>query len=222
MVEGTMEHAAEKPRRPGRPAKIAAAAQRRRILDAAAARFARHGFEGASLRAIAEDAGFAHAVIRQMFGSKADLWDAAAEDLFTQMNEAIAAALAVVDWADPQARMEAQLRATVRTAARIPWLAGFVMQAGMAGGSRYAALVERHLRPAYAFTLEPFYQLREAGRAQPFDPHFLFMLCTNAAIGPFAQRANARALAGMDLSDPDIADRYADVLLAVLRNGALR
>lgn len=212
----------QKPRRPGRPVKIAPDEQRRRILDAAIARFARHGFEGASLRDIATDAGLSHAVIRPVFGSKDDLWDAAAADLFAQMNDAMAQALALVDMNDPEARMEAQVRATVRTASRIPWLAAFVMQAGMAGGVRYEALVERHLRPAYAFTLEPFFQLKEAGRAHAFDPHFLFMLSTNAAIGPFAQSANARALAGMELSDAETAERYADVLIAVLKHGALR
>lgn len=210
------------PARPGRPAKIAPDEQRRRILDAAAARFARHGFEGASLRDIAADAGLAHAVIRHMFGSKADLWDAAAADLFGQMNDAMVQALAKVDMNNPRARMEAQVRATVLTASRIPWLAAFVMQAGLAGGERYERLVEQHLRPAYAFTLEPFFELKEAGRAHAFDPHFLFMLSTNAAIGPFAQSANARALAGMELSDPDTAERYADVLIAVLKHGALR
>ncbi|MGP1276285.1 MAG: TetR/AcrR family transcriptional regulator [Caulobacterales bacterium] len=211
-----------KPRRPGRPVKIAPEEQRRRILDAAAAQFARRGFEGASLRDIAGDAGLSHAVIRHFFGSKDDLWDAAAADLFGQMNAAMAEALGQVDLNDPEARMEAQVRATVRTASRIPWLAGFVMQAGLAGGERYETLVERHLRPAYAFTLEPFYQMKEAGRAHVPDAHFLFMLSTNAAIGPFAQSANARALAGLDLSNPAIAERYADVLVTVLKHGALR
>jgi len=221
-MSGAAETLAENARRPGRPVKIAPDLQRRRILDAAAAMFARRGFDGASLRDIASDAGLSHAVIRQIFGNKADLWDAAAADLFGQMNDAMAQALAHVDFNDPAARIEAQVRATVRTASRIPWLAAFVMQAGLAGGQRYEALVARHLRPAYAFTLEPFFQLREAGQAQAMDAHFLFMLSTNAAIGPFAQSANARALAGVELSDPDTADRYADVLIAVLKHGAVR
>lgn len=209
-------------RRPGRPAKIAPEVQRRRILDAAAALFARRGFDGASLRDIAAQAGLSHASIRPSFGSKEDLWDAAAADLFGQMQDAMMKALEGVDLDDPMARLDAQLRATVRTASRIPWLAAFVMQAGLAGGQRYETLVERHLRPVYAFSLEPFFQLEEAGGASARDAHFLFMLATNAAMGPFAQSANARALAGLDLADPDTTDRYADVLIAVLKHGALR
>ncbi|MGY6532814.1 TetR/AcrR family transcriptional regulator [Glycocaulis sp.] len=209
-------------RRRGRPAKADPDQQRQQLLIVAAAHFARAGFEGASLRAIASEAGLAHGLIRHYFGTKDALWEAVAGYLFGQMQEAMVNAIAGVDTSDPVARMEAQVRATVRTSARIPHLAGFVMQAGIAGGERYDWLVEHYMRPAYQFSLEPFHQLRAQGRAAFIDPHFAFMLSTNAAIGPFAQAANARALAGMELTDPDTADAYADALIAILKHGVLR
>ncbi len=209
-------------RRPGRPAKANPDQQRQQLLIVAAAHFARAGFDGASLRAIASEAGLAHGLIRHYFGTKDTLWEAVAGYLFGQMQEAMLHAIAGVDVSDPVARMEAQVRATVRTSARIPHLAGYVMQAGIAGGTRYDWLVEHYLRPAYEFSLEPFHQLQAGGRAAFIDPHFAFMLSTNAAIGPFAQAANARALAGMELTDPNIADAYADALIAILKHGVLR
>lgn len=188
----------------------------------AGAHFAQHGFEGASLRAIAQEAGLAHGLIRHYFGTKEDLWEAVAADLFGQMQAALAAAISAADSDDPLARMAAQLRATVRTSARIPHLAGFVMQAGLGGGPRFATLVERYLRPAYALSLQPFGCLREQGRTAQIDPHFIFMLATNAAVGPFAQLANARALADMELTEHATADAYADALIEVLTHGILR
>ena len=211
---------ASRPR--GRPRQTDPERRRQAVLEAAASLFARRGYDGASLRDIAAKARLSHAAIRHYFGSKSDLWDAAAEFLFGQMANGIAAALAEVDLSDPVARYEAQVRATVKTAARVPHLAGFTMQAGLAGGARYEALVERHLRPAYAFTLAPFRQLQAEGRTAPINPHFAFLISTNAAIGPFAQSANTRALAGMDLTDPAVTDAYADALIAVLSHGALR
>ncbi len=211
------------PRGPGRPSAAAAPEQQRSlILDAAAAQFARHGFAGASLRDIAEAVGLSHAMIRHLFGAKEALWDAAAEHLFARMRTAMATALDGIDPADPVQRMEAQVRASVRTAARVPSLAGFVMQAGLAGGPRYAALVERHLRPLHAFVLEPYRQLAAAGQAVAIPEHFIFMVATNAAINPFAQAANSRALAGIELADPAVAEAYADALIAILQHGVLR
>lgn len=188
----------------------------------AAAQFARHGFAGASLRDMAEEVGLSHAMIRHLFGAKAALWDAAAEHLFARMRTAMAAELSGIDPADPVQRMAAQVRASVRTAARVPSLAGFVMQAGLAGGPRYAALVERHLRPLHAFALEPYRQLAASGQAVALPDHFIFLIATNAAINPFAQAANSRALAGIELADPAVADAYADALIAVLQHGVLR
>lgn len=208
-------------RAPGRPRKADPERQRALILDAAAAQFAQRGFDGASLREIASQAQVSHAVIRHYFGAKSALWEATADHLFGQLAEAVAKAMMQVDMSDPIARLEAQVRASVRTAARIPHLAGLTMQAGLAGGARYDTLVERHLRPAYESSLEPFHTLKAAGRAAPIDPHFAFLIATNAAIGPFAQTPNSRALAGLDLSRPAVAAAYADALIAVLRHGAL-
>lgn len=209
-------------RPPGRPREADPERQRSLILDAAAAQFARRGFEGASLREIAAQAQLSHAVIRHYFGSKSDLWEATADYLFGQMAEAVVEAMLDVDMSDPVARFRAQVRASVRTAARIPHLAGFTMQAGLAGGPRYKRLVERHLRPAYNFSLEPYHMLEAAGRPARIQPHFAFLIATNAAIGPFAQTANSRALAGTDLTDPAVADAYADALIAVLSHGVLK
>lgn len=207
----------------GRP-RVAAAPedQRARILDAAARAFARHGFAGASLRQIAQEAGLSHAMIRHLFGGKDALWEAAAEHLFAALQAGMAATQAGGAASDPVGRMEAQVRASVRAAARTPALAGFVMQAGLAGGPRYAALVERYLRPLHAFALEPFRQLAATGQALDAPAHFVFLVATNAAINPFAQAANTQALAGLDLSDPAVAEAYADTLVAILKHGAVR
>lgn len=210
-------------RRRGRPSLAAAPQdQRARILDAAARTFARHGFAGASLRQIAQEANLSHAMIRHLFGDKDALWDAAAEHLFAAFQAGMAAAHAGGAASDPVGRMEAQVRASVRAAARTPALAGFVMQAGLAGGPRYAALVERYLRPLHAFALEPFRQLAATGLALDAPAHFVFLVATNAAINPFAQAANTQALAGLDLSDPAVAEAYADTLVAILKHGVVR
>lgn len=54
----------------------ARASSRDAILDAAEAQFARHGFEGASMRAIAEAAGVAQALLHYHFKTKEGLFEA--------------------------------------------------------------------------------------------------------------------------------------------------
>lgn len=55
---------------------IAKEDRRARILDAAEAQFARHGFDAVTLRAIARDAGVDVALANYHFGPKRDLFDA--------------------------------------------------------------------------------------------------------------------------------------------------
>lgn len=196
--------------------------QRVHILNAAAAQFAQHGYAGASLRHIAQSAGLSHAMIRHLIGDKDALWDATADHLFAPLWAALMAAMAGVDTNDPVQRMEAQVRACVRAASQAPFLAGFVMQAGLAGGPRYDALVEHKLRPLYALALEPFRKLTAGAGNVDISAHFVFLVVTNAAINPFAQSANSKALAGLDLHDLSVADAYAETLIAILKHGFLR
>src|ERR1700741_79618 len=55
------------------------------ILNAAIAEFAERGFEGASIRAIADRIGVQHPLITYHYPSKDILWRAAAEHAFTQI-----------------------------------------------------------------------------------------------------------------------------------------
>ena len=55
------------------------------ILDAAIAEFAERGFDGASIRAIADRLGLQHPLITYHYRSKDILWRAAAEHAFTQI-----------------------------------------------------------------------------------------------------------------------------------------
>jgi AcrR family transcriptional regulator len=64
------------PRRPGRPPKQHAADTRALLLDAALDAFARHGYAGTSVRAIARAAGLSDSGLYAHFRSKQDLYQA--------------------------------------------------------------------------------------------------------------------------------------------------
>src|ERR1700732_456813 len=60
------------------------------ILNAAIAEFAERGFEGASIRAIADRLGLQHPLITYHFRSKDILWRGAAEPAFAQITKQVA------------------------------------------------------------------------------------------------------------------------------------
>jgi AcrR family transcriptional regulator len=75
MAMSTTGHAVRSPRRPGRPPKEHAADTRALLLDAALEAFARHGYAGASVRAIARAAGLSDSGLYAHFRSKQDLYE---------------------------------------------------------------------------------------------------------------------------------------------------
>ena len=95
---------AERPERarPGRPARARSGRRagdsgtREAILDAARARFAEHGYDGATIRGIAASAGVDPALVHHFYGSKERLF-AAAMRLPVVPSEVLAAAFAEAD-----------------------------------------------------------------------------------------------------------------------------
>jgi AcrR family transcriptional regulator len=84
---------------------------RQAILDAAAALFAEHGYQGFSLRQVAERIGYSATTIYHHFDSKDDLLFTVADEGFTRFGTLLLAAAEGV--AEPLARLEAVGRAYV-------------------------------------------------------------------------------------------------------------
>ncbi len=70
-----------------KPSNAADVGNRARLLQAATDAFAEQGFEGASLRAIADSAGVSFQLITYYFGSKEELWSATVDYLFERYLE---------------------------------------------------------------------------------------------------------------------------------------
>lgn len=114
----------DRPRRPGRPPKEHAADTRALLLDAALDAFARHGYAGTSVRAIAHAAGLSDSGLYAHFRSKQDLYqalmrqagpqaaltpsDATPGDPPAHLRQLVAQAVAA--WDQPRARRALSLR----------------------------------------------------------------------------------------------------------------
>jgi AcrR family transcriptional regulator len=75
------------PRRPGRPPQSSSEETRTRILDAALTSVARHGFDGARLKEIADVAGVHTALVHHYFGDKGRLYNSVLQRALSPLNE---------------------------------------------------------------------------------------------------------------------------------------
>src|SRR5690349_5101742 len=70
---------------------------RAELIDTAASVFAQHGYEGASVEEIAEQAGYSHGAVYSNFAGKADLFLAVFEEYMADRAEELAATQAGID-----------------------------------------------------------------------------------------------------------------------------
>lgn len=204
-------------RRPrGRPRDAQSPASDEAILDAALEAFATHGYDGVSVRMLNRRLGVSHSLIAARFGSKEQLWYAAADRAF----EPLAATLRdVLDptLPDPVEQLRRAVRAFLLHAARHPELLGLLDMEGRQDTERLAYLYDTHLEPAVAPIARLLDDLVAHRRLQPISLRALAFLVGHGGAGPFTHAPLARCFGAAGAAEQH-ADLIADLLVRALVN----
>ena len=175
-------------------------ATRRRIVDAAVDAFAEHGFDGAGTRDIAARAEVTQGLVTYHFDSKLDLWRAAADELFADLEASLPDILD--DGATGAGRARQAIHAYVRFSAERPQLFHFMVDAGRSDDERMRWLVDTHLRRWHDGIA------RLAGSSE-LAPHLHYALLGASSLF-FALAPENRRLTGLDPMAAEVVERHAD------------
>lgn len=145
---------------------------RARILAAALDIFAIAGFEGSSLRQIAQHAGLQHQLVVYHFKTKDALWRQVVASLFEQASQGQALSYWAerVTQAGPADALREMLRAFAQFTAQRPELHRLLSFEGQAHSDRLSWLLETYVRPHYELSTHAIRAAQEAGLARPGDP----------------------------------------------------
>lgn len=200
----------------------APATAKERVLRAALAVFADQGFDGAGTTEIARRAGVTQPLVHYHFDTKEALWRAAVAEVFVRLGALTDGAAAELRDLDPLARMKVMLRRYVRFSAANPEVARFFQREGIHKGERLDWLVEHHARPLSLAIAALIADGQRAGFLKRAPVEMLVCLIITAGSSFFTAPALVAAEHGLDVSDPDTIERYADLLVDVLFNGLAR
>ena len=200
-------------RRAPRPS---ADATRERILAAALDLFSELSFDGATTREIASRAGVTQPLLNYHFSSKDELWQAAVDGLFTELNRALTARAEGLRGVDELTVAKLLVREFVYFSAAHPQLHRIITQECKTDGARMDWLVERHIRPRYEQTAAMFARLVEAGHVPDIAVPHLYYILTGAAPTMFVLAPECRRLAGIDPHAPDVVEAHADAVIALI------
>lgn len=182
-------------------ASAAAEDGRTRILAAALEVFSTSGFEGASLRQIAERAGVMHQLVVYHFKTKDALWRATIASI---LDEGVGR---VEGWrqrlaAEPPARALATLvSAFVRFTARRPEFHRIATFEGRSDNARIRWLLETYTRPYYELSTKLIRAAQAAGAARPGEPGQLHYAVIGLVTTGFVFAFEYRTMTGLDPFD---------------------
>src|SRR4051794_21194246 len=184
------------PARRGRPRKRAeqqrALETRGAILDAAIAEFAKRGFEGASIRAIADRLGLQHPLITYHYRSKDILWRAAAEHAFAQNRAGWDSAIPDNSDLPPLARLREEYATLFRYTVAFPEFHRFMRQESLSNNPRLKWVAETVLVPLLGRLVPQIVAAQKQGLLPAVDPilfHYMMvsLTATLSGFGPEMQ-----------------------------------
>jgi AcrR family transcriptional regulator len=180
------------PRRPPAPSHET----RDRILDAALASFAEHGFDGTTTRDIAARAGTNLGLLQYYFGRKEKLWRAAVDQVFGELSEALRRV--VPEQIETPEQLADILRVCVRFVAANPHFVRLMNDECKREGPRMRWLVDRHGRRLYESAQAVFEHARRRGFVPDLPAPHAYYLFIGAMGMIFSQAPECRRLTGTD------------------------
>ena len=123
---------------------------RERIVDAAVAAFAEHGFAASSTRDIAARAGVTQGLVTYHFPSKDELWRVAADKIFGLLEGQMPTPPESAGAESPAEGARAAISSYVQFAAQHPEMFDFMVDAGRNADDRMRWLVDTHLAGHFA------------------------------------------------------------------------
>ena len=190
-----------------------------KIINAALVVFAERGYEGASMRLVAERAGVVHPVVVYHFPTKEDLWVSAVQEGLARFMDRLLPNLEALEGLDPAIRLSLIFRDFTRFSAQNPELLPIMIDANRRGGPKLARVVEDKLRPTYERLRELVVGAQRAGVMPAGDPALVYYALIAVASTLFSLTTEFKALTGRDPLDPEVVEAQANLLVRLFFPG---
>ena len=191
------------------------------ILSAATREFADHGYAGATTAGIARRAGVTQPLVHHHFGSKRGLWNAVLEKLFQDLNETLSKVVAETSSSTRAIRLEKLLRAFVIFGGQRPELGRLIRTESSAGGDAFNELYDHWLLPWIHFYEAELNAAIGEGVARTLDARLAYFAIIGASGTAFAEPVTARRAFKLDMTRPELIERYADLVVDLVLHGVL-
>jgi AcrR family transcriptional regulator len=198
------------------PTKAADLNNRSRLLLAATDAFAEHGYEGASLRAIAHSAGVSFQLITHYFGTKTELWLATVDYLHERYFET-GKGLGFKTSGNIQEQFRNHLRLLLTDILQRPQLRRIWIQEYLAGSDRYTNVIKPRIVEFQQTVAIPYYEeVVRLGLVSKYTPEEMSQLFTGIVLTNLVHSHYLELTTGNPVGSAKSIDTQIDLLFRLL------
>ena len=199
-----------------KPATAADLDNRSRLLQAATDTFAEYGYEGASLRAIADNAGVSFQLIAYYFGSKEELWIATVDFLFERYLET-GKGLGFTSSGNLAEQFHNHLRLLLTDMLQRPQLRKIWIQEYLADSPRYHNVIRPKIKHLYETLARPYFEeVVRLGVVERFTPAEIGLLWSSLVQNNVVYPYYVELTIGLPAGSAKSVERQCDLLFRIL------
>jgi AcrR family transcriptional regulator len=203
-----------------RPSSASDRSNRARLLQAATDSFAELGYEGTSLRTIAEDAGVSFQLITYYFGSKEELWVATVDYLFERYLET-GKGLGFTPTGNLHEQFHNHLRLLLTDMLQRPQLRKIWVQEYLAGSERYTRIIQPKIQHFHESLSFPYFrEVVRLGIVKRFTAAEIALLWSSLVQNNVVNPYHVELLLGVPTGSPKSVERQVDLLFEILVDDA--
>jgi AcrR family transcriptional regulator len=200
-------------RKPGTAADLD---NRSRLLHSATDAFAEYGYEGASLRAIADNAGVSFQLIAYYFGSKEELWIATVHFLFERYLET-GKGLGFTSSGNLAEQFHNHLRLLLTDMLQRPQLRKIWIQEYLADSPRYHNVIRPQIKQLYETLALPYYrEVVRLGIVEKFSAEEIGLLWSSVVQNNLVYPHFVELALGLAAGSPKSVERQVDLVFGML------
>lgn len=189
---------------------------RSRLLLAATDAFAEFGYEGASLRAIADNAGVSFQLITYYFGTKEELWVATVDYLFERYLET-GKGLGFTPSGNLYEQFRNHLRLLLTDMLQRPQLRRIWIQEYLAGSERYTNVIRPRIKQLHDNQAMPYYQeVVRLGIVKKYTASELSLIWSSVIQNNVVYPYYVELTLGIPATSPKSVETQVDLLFGVL------
>lgn len=192
---------------------------RSRLINAAVRVFAKYGYEGASLRVVAQEAGMGFQLIAYHFGSKQDLWVATLNHLFDQRLASVKAFR--FDLAgDLSGQFKERLRAGIKYGVFEPELRKIFTQEYFESSKRYTRVLKKQIERFVTASRQMLVDAHALGIATRFSPEEMQLVFRSVVAANSVMPYEMQLTLGCPVADPRSIELQTELLYSLFVYGS--